>query len=79
MLYEGNSKACSLGNSFFNKLNASPSLAITGSKLLEINAFIIGIHRVACPNPQFNGATKIRFLGRVCFSVFILKIRSKQI
>jgi len=32
-----------------------------GSKLVAIKALIIGMHRVACPNPQFKGAISIFF------------------
>ncbi len=59
------------GNSIFSNSRAAPSLAIIGSKLFSINAFTIGIHRVACPNPQFKGATKIRFLYLIGFSIFL--------
>ena len=56
MLYAGNSIFKRFGNSFFNKAKATPSEAIMGSKPFSSNAFIIGIHLVACPKPQFNGA-----------------------
>lgn len=76
ILYDGNVRVCRLGNSSFSNCKASPSLAIIGSKLQCIKAFINGIHLVAWPKPQFKGAIKIRFLGLTCmccngFSILI--------
>ena len=59
--YEGNSKHSKDGNSFFNKASASPSEAIIGVWWFSCNARIMGIQRVAWPNPQFNGATNTAF------------------
>ena len=47
------------GNSFRNNSNALPSEAMITLKLCVSNALIIGMHRVACPKPQYKGATRI--------------------
>ena len=59
--YPGSVICINSGNSFRSKTRAGPSLAITGSKSRAIKASIIGMQRVACPKPQFRGATNIRF------------------
>ena len=50
------------GNSCSRNLSAFPSLPISTSKPLFNKALMIGIHRVACPKPQFKGATRMVFL-----------------
>jgi hypothetical protein len=45
------------GNSFLKREDAAPSAAIITSHSFCNNAAIIGIHLVACPRPQSNGAT----------------------
>ena len=63
MLYDGSSIKSKEENSFFSKSKALPSEAITGSKLYFMRALIIGIQRVAWPNPQFNGVLQCLYVG----------------
>lgn len=47
------------GNSFCNKANARPLEAMMTRCPLSKQALIMGMLRVACPNPQSRGATRM--------------------
>ncbi len=58
ILYDGMSKNFTEGNSFCNNHFPLELAAIRTQHPLLIRVFIIGIHLVACPIPQSNGATR---------------------
>ncbi len=59
--YDGSSSAIRFGNSFLSSAKEAPSEAKIGLKPDLIRLLMIGIQRVACPKPQFNGATNMFF------------------
>jgi len=56
----GSSKAGRSGNASLSKARAGPSLAKTTSHPRSCSSWMIGMQRVACPSPQFRGATRMR-------------------
>lgn len=64
-----------LGNSFFRNAKGSLSAAIMGLSPDSNNPLIIGTHRVAWPNPQFNGHINTFFFK---FLIFCKDNKSQQ-
>lgn len=63
------------GNSLRNKSKATPSEAIIGLYPLSVSSLMIGIHLVACPNPQFRGAISMFFF---CFQIIVKFIKTDK-
>ena len=59
------------GNSFFRREDMAPSAAIITSHSRCNSSLIIGIHLVACPRPQSNGATNTLGLRLLIFLRFL--------
>ena len=64
-----------LGNSFFRILMVGGSPAMVTLKFIAISWLIMGMQRVACPNPQSSGATSTVFFLVLIFCHLVLTLK----